>query len=101
MLVDGDNAPGGAFGPLAQVIQARDRAGVDREAEDALRFDPERDGERGPNGPAMDHGHDVAAGMLSGDARHRAADPRHHVLEALAAGRPLAGGRMPEPEIVG
>src|SRR5262245_30711092 len=101
MLIDRDNAPRRAAGGAVQVVYARDGAGVDREAEDALRIDAERDRERGPDGPAMDHGDDVAAGMLGRDARDGAADPRHHVLEALAARRPLAGGRMPEPVIGG
>src|SRR6185295_14521452 len=99
VLINRDNAPRGAFGGAVQVVHARYGAGIDREAKNTLRIDAERDGERGPDGPAMNHRDDVAAGMLGRDARHGAADSRDHVLEALAARRPLGGGRMPEPVI--
>ena len=46
MLVDGDDTPGRAFGSAAQMIEARDGAGVDREAKDPFRFGPRRHGER-------------------------------------------------------
>src|ERR1041384_7419924 len=99
MWGDRDNAPRPPAGGAVEVVHPGDGAGVDREAQDPLRIDAERDGECRPNGPAMNHGDDVPAGMLSRDARHGVADPRDHILEALAAWRPLGGRRMPEPVI--
>src|SRR5512134_1426071 len=96
MLIDRDDAPRRALAAAIQMVQPGHGAGVDREAQGALRLDAEGERKRGANGAAVNHGDDVASGMLGGDPLDRAGDTGDHVLEALAAGRPLARGGVPE-----
>ena len=56
----------------------------------------ERMGERGADRSAMGDHHDVAPGFGRADRLDGAGDTLHHIGEAFAPRRPLAGRRMPE-----
>src|SRR5690349_7296648 len=61
MLVDGDDAPGRALARPLDMIEPRDRTGLDREAERPFRLKPQHHGKCSPDGTPMGDGDDIAA----------------------------------------
>src|SRR5437763_13786369 len=82
-------------GPV-DMVDAGDRAVFHREGEAGLRFEAEREAERGADRAAMRDRDDVMPAIGIEHLVDRARHALHRVEEALAARRALMRRRMPE-----
>src|SRR5579862_3720720 len=94
--VDGDDPPVVAHAGTLDMVDAGQRAILQRERQAMLRLEAEREPQSTADRAAMRDGDDVAAAMFLDEREDRAVDPRHHLDKALATGDALVRRRVPE-----